>query len=172
MGPLFFTMYMNDLPPNVPAHSVLYADDTTLIVSGKSREQLTTNMHRATTTANDWFKANQLSLNETKTVQILFTCDRRGGDESVSAKLLGIWLDTRLTWRTHIQALEGELSKAVYAIGRIRSIIGRGAALTAYHALFHSKMSYGIVLWGSLHTPRGFSRKVQAFCCFRLSFKT
>ena len=37
VGPLFFTIFMNDLPPNVPAHAVLYADDTTLVARGEER---------------------------------------------------------------------------------------------------------------------------------------
>ena len=98
VGPLFFTIYMNDLPPNVPLHTVLYADDTTLVARGKTHSQLNTNLEIATITANDWFKANKLSLNEDKTVRIHFTCDRRKGDEATNARLLGIQLDTRLTW--------------------------------------------------------------------------
>ena len=51
--------------------------------------------------------------------------------------------------------LENDLSKAVYAVGRIKSILGRDAALTAYHALFHARMSYGIAVWGeSAHAER------------------
>lgn len=155
VGPLLFTIFMNDLPLNVPARTTLYADDTTLMVEGKTHTQLLDGQQKAMAAATDWFRANQLSLNEQKTSKIMFTCDRRGGGESSSARLLGIWLDTRLTWRAHIDSLESELSKAVYAISRIRAIIGREAAITAYHALFHSKMSYGVVLWGeSAHAER------------------
>ena len=155
VGPLFFTIFMNDLPSNVPGHTVLYADDTTLVATGRSHPELAANLEAAAKTADEWFKANQLSLNKEKTVQILFTCDRRRGEESTSAKLLGIQLDTRLTWRPHIDMLEKELAKAVYAVGRIKDIVGRDAAITAYHALFHAKMSYGIELWGeSAHVEK------------------
>ena len=69
--------------------------------------------------------------------------------------MLGIRLDTRLTWKPHISELEQVLSRSIYAVRRIRDIVGRDGAITAYHALFHSRMAYGIVLWGeSSHAER------------------
>ena len=148
IGPLVFALFMNDLPANVPAHTIMYADDTTLVVSGEDRLRLSQQLDGAASRASSWFRSNQLSLNNAKTERIIFTCDRSGGDEPTSVRLLGIRMDTRLTWRPHTNELELHLSRAIYAIRRIRDIVGQDAALTAYHALFHSRMSYGIVVWG------------------------
>ena len=104
-----------------------------------------------------------LSLNAAKTEKIILTSDRHRGEESTNVKMLGIRVDTRLTWRSHVAHLEQQLSRSVYAVRRIRSIIGQEAALTAYHALFHTRMSYGIVLWGdSPHAEKIFLLQKRA----------
>ena len=68
---------------------------------------------------------------------------------------MGIRLDTRLTWRPHIEELLPKLASAVYAIKRIRTTINTSAARSTYFALFHSRMSYGLKVWGaSSHSTR------------------
>ena len=92
-----------------------------------------------------------------------FTTARNKNIPTSSAKLLGITLDTRLTWANHIESLIKTLSTATYAIRRVRQIIGREAALLTYHALFHSRMSYGLELWGeSAHAEKVFVVQKQA----------
>lgn len=99
--------------------------------------------------ASAWFQANGLQQNTSKTEVIRFTASRTGDCGAASVRLLGITLDTRLTWKNHTEALSKKLSSAIYAIIRIRQVVGLRGALTAYHALFHSRMSYGLRLWGA-----------------------
>ena len=41
LAPLLFSLFINDLPSNVPSVSIhMYADDTTVSVSGKSKEEI------------------------------------------------------------------------------------------------------------------------------------
>lgn len=63
-------------------------------------------------------------------------------------KFLGIVLDNRLMWRSHVEALHNKLSSAIYAITSIRKNVDSGPALLTYHAYFHSLLSYGIIYWG------------------------
>lgn len=149
MGPILFSLYVNDLPGEVSGHVVLYADDTTLLCRGGSSGCLREQATRIQSEARTWFSANKLLVNEDKTTEMIFTCKRNSTSiDSGQAKLLGITLDTRLTWRAHIDGISGGLSSALYAIRRIRDIADKHTALTVYHAFFHARMSYGIQLWG------------------------
>ena len=63
----------------------------------------------------DWFNANKLTLNVSKCSYLLFNTGSRGNNDFNltlnntniprvrSAKLLGTWIDDRLTWETHVK---------------------------------------------------------------------
>jgi hypothetical protein len=55
LGPLFFLLYVNDLP-NVTTNNakiVLYADDTSIIMPNPSLQELDTNMNKQFTAINE-----------------------------------------------------------------------------------------------------------------------
>jgi hypothetical protein len=64
LGPLFF-LYVNDLPKvsNSNARIILYADDTSVIVSNPSLRDFELNMNKAIVDINQWFKTDMLLLN-------------------------------------------------------------------------------------------------------------
>ena len=74
LGPLLFILYINDMP-NILQHakSVIFADDTTIYVTGNDIENLYIDMNAQLSQATDWFRANKLSVNGTKTNFMLFT---------------------------------------------------------------------------------------------------
>ena len=70
LGPLFFTVFINDLPLHVSSSEIdLYADDTTITSSadcgsmGRLQESLNTSVSEVF----NWALANRLPLNEKKT---------------------------------------------------------------------------------------------------------
>jgi hypothetical protein len=163
-GPFVFITYINDLPVNINGFTSMFADDTTVAVKSKSIKVLAEKGENAVKDAEVWFSANRLILNHDKTVNMNFTASRRekslhGG----STKFLGIYIDTLLTFKLHVEYLNQNLASAVYAIRRIRDIIGKEAAVTCYHTLFHSKMTYGIKAWGnSAHAKKVFLMQKKA----------
>jgi hypothetical protein len=68
LGPLLFLCYINDLPRifinNVKL--VLFADDTSLIVSDYNHLEYRNSLNTAFEKLNEWFNANLLSLNYNK----------------------------------------------------------------------------------------------------------
>ena len=147
-GALFFIIYTNDLPLNITADVVLYADDTTLLLHG-NEPTLSLRTEAVKHEASDWFAQNRLILNTDKTSELLITASRRNQQDGSSAKFLGITIDTRLTWRPHVEDLLPVLSTAIYAVRRIRETVNTEAAKATYYALFHSRMTYGLRMWGS-----------------------
>ena len=44
LGPLLFIIYINDISNNIKADTSIFADDTTLVCSGKNKEDLKSNI--------------------------------------------------------------------------------------------------------------------------------
>ena len=117
LGPLLFTIFVNNLPRVVDHCSVnLYADDTTIHCSAKAlsdvRDQLSSDLSHVA----EWIEANGLKINVSKTQLLVLSPPRRQeqaktitihlkGEEIVqheTAKYLGVIVDNKLTWKPHI----------------------------------------------------------------------
>lgn len=150
LGPLLFLLYINDLPVNVHCDKIcLFADDTSLLTRGNDGAMLSMSAENAIREANEWFSSNSLILNKAKTQKLLFTTNQQQNPDTVC--FLGLRIQNNLSFRQHVNELSGRLSSANYAIRRMMNIGTYQAAKTAYFSLFHSRATYGILIWG--HTP-------------------
>ena len=68
LGPLLFSLYVNDLPLHTKFHVNLFADDTVLILKNKNHINLQALANHELTIINDWMKYNRLSLNYKKSI--------------------------------------------------------------------------------------------------------
>ena len=102
LGPLLFLLFINDLPYNLLCKVLLYADDTSLLLAGNNLMSLVERLNYMLIKASEWFNDNFLIINEDKTVQKYFSLRAMGCENEVdSIKLLGVYLDTKLTWQEH-----------------------------------------------------------------------
>ncbi len=62
IDPILFVIYVNDLPDNLSADSLLYADDVKLIVSRNRHDILQNSLNSSARWSKDW----ELDLNPTK----------------------------------------------------------------------------------------------------------
>ena len=74
LGPLFFLLYINDLPKAVKhkALPILFADDTSILITSPNSNQLQSDLNIVFAQLNKWFKSNFLFLNFDKTNFIQF----------------------------------------------------------------------------------------------------
>jgi hypothetical protein len=91
-----------------------------------------------------WFTANKLVVNKDKTQSIIFSL-REIGENSKTIKLLGIHLDTKMTWEAHADHLVKTISKKLFVLRQLRSEVNDKTLVTAYHALVHSNITYAIL---------------------------
>jgi hypothetical protein len=72
LGPLLFPLYINDLPSvlNTDNKLLLYADDTSILVSGTNIDEIQGRSKLVLNSLNYWFTCNGLSLN-LKTTKVL-----------------------------------------------------------------------------------------------------
>lgn len=173
-------MYINDLP-NVTEHkTILFADDTTVVIKcidiGKYEDDITFTLNKII----DWLKINNLKINIQKTNLIQFQTHRLRHidlniitnnskiEEVDSTKFLGIMLDKNCNWKTHVQYVCDKLDRFVFAIKKLRETVSTEAALNAYHGYVSSVLSYGLLLWGnSVEIDRAFlvqKKCIRAIC--------
>ena len=94
LGPLLFIIYTNDLPGCLNlTKSILFADDTTIYLSSNNISYLYTTMNGELLKHTDWFRANKLSLNISKTNYILFTCQNRQVVTNIDLQLSDISIE-------------------------------------------------------------------------------
>lgn len=175
LGPLLFLIYVNDLPVQITkGNLVSFADDTNLVVSAKTLLEVQNTTIKQLLIMNNWFKANDLNLNINKTQFILFGNKTKNDimltqfqnqpiNETEYTKFLGIIVDKKLKWKEHIEVTINKLSKACYALRILSNVLSINSLRTAYFALFHSVMIYGIEIWGSSnHTIKIFRLQKKA----------
>ena len=110
----------------------------------------------------DWFRANKLSFNTSKTHYMLISPNREINalnqntikiasddiERKDCCKFLGIMIDDKLTWSKHIDYIHSKLSRSLYAINRSRYLVPPKYLKKLYDSLVHPYLSYGIALWG------------------------
>jgi hypothetical protein len=161
LGPLLFLLYINDLPNAIIHKSILFADDTTLIIKHDDNMAFNDKINQTLVDVIDWLDSNNLHININKTKLVQFQTYRskhidlqvkyNGSkiEEVNSASFLGIYIDNLSNWKSHIDVLRAKLDRFVYAIYRIRNVVSEAAALSAYHGYVSSLLRYGLILWGN-----------------------
>ncbi len=72
LGPILFNIYINDLPRATTLHNSLFADDTAALNRGKALPELIDNTNREIAKMGEWFRANKMAINASKTKYIIF----------------------------------------------------------------------------------------------------
>lgn len=165
LGPLLFAIYINDLLDILSDDSIVsYADDT-VIFSVENNWYLTEkNMNEKLDKVYKWLNLNQLSLNAVKTVYIAFGSYQDSVPEELNifindhklqrveyCKYLGLYLDYRLKWNTHIDSIVKKTKYLIYIVSKLAKFMNENALMTIYYALFHSISTYGVIAWGSAY---------------------
>ena len=163
LGPLLYLIYVNDIYKATDTNIFSFADDTTILVSARTNEQLLTKANKALTEINAWFTANKLFLNLKKTQYMTITPSQKSIptdtktlqianhniERATSSKFLGLHIDQHLTWKTHIAKTNSKISKAIFAIKQMQDFLPKTALRTLYFSLIHPHLIYGIPCWGN-----------------------
>lgn len=72
LGPLLFLLYINDMPNVTDQKCILFADDTTLIVKSKNKNEIESIANENLNKILTWLKNNNLNVNTQKTKFINF----------------------------------------------------------------------------------------------------
>jgi len=166
LGPLLFLIYINDIDNAVTSSSLIqYADDTTLYCSGPTIANLQTNISSDLSRLMTYFNSNSLQLNLTKTnFMTINSKNSRTRDENSDISIqinstsidkvketsfLGVKIDDKLSFQSHIKQTEKKISKGLYALRSVKHILPKKHLKLIYHALVAPHLSYGIIFWHS-----------------------
>ena len=140
---------------------ILYADDTSILITGANKRDFNENCKKAFQDINAWFINNRLTLNFNKTQFLEFRTnhysndiiqsayDLKGITNATEARFLGLILDNTLSWKKHIEQVVSKMCSACYALQNIKSVVTQDTLKMIYFAHIHSLLSYGIILWGN-----------------------
>ncbi len=82
-------------------------------------------------------------------------------EEINSTKFLGIYLDQRLSWETHVNTLCSKIASNIFALNKLSKFCSMEVRLTAYYGLIQPHLCYGVSLWGAC--PKIFFDRVLNF---------
>ncbi|KAJ4443064.1 hypothetical protein ANN_04714 [Periplaneta americana] len=134
LGPILFLLYINDLPSRITqAKTILFADDTNIVFNALDKNNLQEKINETSRQLEQWLASNRLKLNVSKTVCMYFSQKQLHGSIEIllnntgikdvdCTKFLGIWIDSNLTWESHIQFLTDKLSRLCYAFRVLTNI--------------------------------------------------
>lgn len=167
LGPTLFLIYINDLPDIRPSTKfVLFADDTTILYRDRCYSSLLREVHDSRPVLSDWFVSNKLTINNTKTEQMIFSLrnvDCSDSNYKHCVKFLGVCLDSGLTWEEHTISVCKKIAKYTFLLRNLSKIVSKQTLLTAYFGIIHSCISYAILVWGhSSHSTHVFAAQRKA----------
>lgn len=150
LGPLLFLIYTNDFHSYMDGTScILFADDKTISVNGNCLLETSNKSGYALSKAKKWFSCNGLTLNETKTVAMLFSLRNKGTMKSEdSTKFLGVHIDVSLTWSVHVEFLTKKLCNLAFLFRALKNSLPNNFLLYVYYSLVGSVIDYAIIVWG------------------------
>ena len=129
-----FLIFLNDLPQELKCQKAMYADDLALWKTHRYTIQAARHLNRDLRILQEYCKKWKITINPTKTVYSTFTLSPVESKLNLDIKVegmqarkeqqptyLGVQMDTRLTFREHIDNLKRKASKRLTLIKRLAS---------------------------------------------------
>ena len=169
LGPLFFLLFINDLPNCCPTGKVrIFADDTNVFFHCNSIAELIEIATTIMTELHSWFTANKLTLNTDKSSFTIFKTKQKVINDlpehiefldfkierTPYVKYLGVFIDENLTWDIHINEICTKLKSLFHIFYNIRDYLSIDNIKTIYYTLIYSRIKYGITLYGQAGTTK------------------
>ena len=151
LGPLLFLIYINDFHKcSKQLHFHLFADDANLFLKHKNINILERNLNNELSKVHSWLCANKLSFNINKSNFVLFHPIQRKIPKSVtlfinnqslteenSIRYLGIYIDSNLNWKSHINYIAKKAERRIGTLSKLRCYLNSKTLLDLYYALVY-----------------------------------
>ncbi len=159
-GPVLFNIFVNDLFYFLQGLCSLYnyADDNSLACSDKDLNVVKANLEQASQVAITWFGNNHMKANASKFQVLCITKDRiipsldlvingvtLKSDSEV--KLLGVYIDARLTFGYHVNEICKKAGNQVRAMARLCGMLDEKSRFLIFNAFIISNFMYCPIVW-------------------------
>uniref|UniRef100_A0A8K9UDU7 Reverse transcriptase domain-containing protein n=1 Tax=Oncorhynchus mykiss TaxID=8022 RepID=A0A8K9UDU7_ONCMY len=161
-GPTLFSVYINEVTLAAGESLIhLYADDTILYTSGPSLDTVLTTLQASFNAIQLSFRGLQLLLNTSKTKCMLFnrslpaptrlsnitTLDGSDLEYVDNYKYLGVWLDCKLSFQTHIKHLQSKVKSRIGFLFRNKASFTHAAKHTLVKLTILPILDFGDVIY-------------------------
>ena len=161
LGPLLFLIYVNDMKNSSDILKFTqFADDSTTTYSHSNLRNAITTIETEFEKVLTWLLANRLVINLNKTHLMLFTNRKRPDEislnvngnsitEKVESKFLGVMVDNKLSWQSHIKHISNKISKSLSILRYLRYSFPKHILKTLYLTLVLPYITYCNIIWGA-----------------------
>jgi hypothetical protein len=166
LGPLFFCLFINDLPISLKDTNVdcdMFADDNTLHSNDKTIDTVQQSLQQGLDIVQDWCQKNKMVLNPEKTKSMVVATRQKHQRQQLvlnlninsvpveqvqEHKVLGVILDNELNWHSHINYINKRLSKNLYLLYQLKQYdVGLEARTSFFYAHVQSHVNYASNIW-------------------------
>jgi len=167
LGPLFFCIFINDLPLHITNTNVsceLFADDSSLHSSSKQLDQVQSDLQQGINDVVEWCDLNKMTLHPNKSNSMVITSRQKHQraplilnlklhadpiEQVTSHRVLGITVDQELRWDVHINNIRKILSKNLYLLSRLQPFVDKEGLKMFFVAHCQSFLNYASTVWSS-----------------------
>lgn len=176
LGPLLFILYINDIAQTASnAQFIIFADDTNIIFPFEKSitPSINQNINDQLKEISDWFSANKLSINVSKTKFMIFHTPRSSVNEANldfylngsqiervhQIKFLGVILTDTLNWKNHIDGTANKISRIAGIMNKLKHELPSNILFTIYNSLVVPYLNYSLIAWGN--SPNSTINRIQ-----------
>ena len=176
LGPLLFLIFINDMPNSTDLLSILFADDTTTLASGSDINSVGPLINLELQKIGIWLKANELSINTSKTKIMIFSNNRpipyfkfvfnnndfntlqnpnliseveriESNSKNPCFKMLGVLFDEKLSFDHHCTKVLKKINSALFMINRAKHLLSKNSLKRLYYAMIHPHLLYCLPIY-------------------------
>ena len=178
LGPVLFNIFLSDLFLIVQnTDFASYADDNTIYNAVDNIEEVVLSLQESSKKLFKWFSDNQMKSNGDKCHLIVSTNDTAEiqiGEylikSSTNEKLLGVNIDSKLTFDSHVSHLCNKANQKLRALARITPYMTLEKKKLVMNSFFNAQFNYSPLIW-MLHSRKN-SNKIKYLHerCLRLIY--
>ena len=162
LGPLFFLIYINDLPNGLISKIKIFADDSSLFSLVLNQIQSSIELNRDLQSISEWAYQWKMSFNPDpakQAVEVYFTRKLKPPDPpdlffnnvKIDAKNdqkhLGLILDRKLVFDCHLNEKLMKANRIIGIINRLRLFLPRDSLVTIYKSFARPHLDYGDIIY-------------------------
>ena len=161
LGPLLFLIYVNDMSAVVKHKLLLYADDSSILVSDKSISTVEKMLSDDLKQVSEWLIDNKLSLHLGKTESILFgsrqklrsqsflniSCDGTPISSTSSVKYLGVTIDQNLSFTSMAESVIKKANARLKFLYRKKEFLSTDTKRLLVMSLIQCHVDFSCSVW-------------------------
>lgn len=169
LSPTLYSLYIADFVPKAGSVIAQYADDMAIMVNGKLSNPIVKKLEQSLQKTETFYSKWKIKINSNKTQAILFPFNKspkrnpsiliQHDGHTVpfkdSVKYLGVYLDKKLIFKTHIELTTDKALRcfrSLYPLLSKKSRLNTDNKLLIYKTIIRPIMLYGSCVWGKAAT--------------------